>query len=152
MNQDVVTDRIHSLLEQCGAVWPDQSSMKLILLVIFSATVTSLAGTLTRCRLYVLRWQTLVSEDYQDQDYDYEDDYESGDYEEDYYDESGVNEDYEEYSSGESSGDFYEYETKYYYIPYCRKHEEQQRPLNRAFILFIFCLNLSLSHESIKIH
>ena len=63
------------------------------------------------------------------EEYDYED-YQSGDYE-DYYDESGE-EEYGDYgSAGESSGDFYEYETKYYFIPYCHKREEQQRTLTK---------------------
>ena len=66
--------------------------------------------------------------------YDYEDYYDgeggSGD-EFEYYDDveydeyNGRNaEDYDDYSDdSETSGDFYEYETKYYFIPYCHKHE-----------------------------
>ena len=61
------------------------------------------------------------------EDYDYEEEYydeESGSGEE-YYDEysGGYGEDYEDYEDGEESGDLYEYETKYYFIPYCHKHK-----------------------------
>ena len=78
-------------------------------------------------------------EDYGEYDYD---DYQSGDYE-DYYDDSGE-EEYGDYGSGDgdSSGDFYEYETKYYFIPYCHKHEEQQQTCNKD-IHFIYVLTLS---------
>ena len=83
-----------------------------------------------------------LSEDYGELEYDYED-YQSGDYE-DYYDASGE-EDYEEdYGSGEGSGDFYEYETKYYFIPYCHKHEEQQQTWNKD-IHFIYVSTLSFT-------
>ena len=80
-----------------------------------------------------------LSEDYSELEYDYED-YQSGDYD-DYYEASGE-EEYEDYGSGESSGDFYEYETKYYFIPYCHKHEEQQQTGNKD-IHFIYVLTLS---------
>ena len=59
-------------------------------------------------------------------------------------------EEYEDYGSGESSGDFYEYETKYYFIPYCHKHEEQQQTCNKD-IHFIHILTLSYQSLSFQI-
>ena len=77
-------------------------------------------------------------------DYYYEEDAESGDHE-DYYDDfySGSADDYDEYmDEREASGDFYEYETKYYYIPYCREHEGE---LYKLFGLIVIINNLNLS-------
>ena len=96
--------------------------MKLLLLLVCIASVTSGQGGYRRGNVKILRLCFLFAEDYED---DYYDEYQSGDYEEDYYDEASGDEEYEDYGSGESSGDFYEYETKYYFIPYCHKREEQ---------------------------
>ena len=99
--------------------------MNFILILLLAARVSSLEGR----QVTVLEesWDSLAScdsEDYGEVEYDYED-YQSGDYQ-DYYDDSGE-EDYGDYDgSGDSSGDFYEYETKYYFIPFCHKHQEQQ--------------------------
>ena len=59
-------------------------------------------------------------------DWDYEEDY-PPDYSGEYGDYSGSGEegwegDYD-YQSGEGSGDYYEYETKYYHIPYCPQRQ-----------------------------
>ena len=80
---------------------------------------------------YLLWFEDSTFIDYDDYEDEYEEDYydDSGSgeyYEEDYDDYSGSypNEDYDEYDSeDEISGDFYEYETKYFYIPYCHKHK-----------------------------
>ena len=53
---------------------------------------------------------------------EYSDDYE--DYDDPEYSGGYDEEDYDDYGEeDEASGDFYEYETKYYYIPYCHKHK-----------------------------
>ena len=114
----------HEAVEQ-----PEVNSMKLLLLLVCIASVTSGQGGYRRGNVkMILRLCFLFAEDYED---DYYDEYQSGDYEEDYYDEASGDEEYEDYGSGESSGDFYEYETKYYFIPYCHKREEQQRTLTK---------------------
>ena len=63
-----------------------------------------------------------------EEDYDYEEDYydeESGSGENmDYYDEySGSSGDYDDYDEEQLGDSYDEYETKYYFIPYCHKHK-----------------------------
>ena len=110
--------------------------MNIILILFFTARVSSLEGRQVTVLVERRVLASFDSEDYGEVDYDYED-YQSGDYQ-DYYDDSGE-EEYDDYagSGDESSGDFYEYETKYYFIPYCHKREEQQQAWNKD-IQFIY--------------
>ena len=77
-----------------------------------------------------------------EEDYDYEEDYydeESGSGDDmDYYDEySGRSEDYDDYDEEQSGDSYEEYETKYYFIPYCHKHKGELWTLIR-YLNFLF--------------
>lgn len=75
-----------------------------------------------------------------EEDYDYEEDYydeESGSGENmDYYDEySGSSGDYDDYDEEQLGDSYEEYETKYYFIPYCHKHKGELWTLIRCLFL-----------------
>ena len=102
--------------------------MKLLLILSFASVAFFQEGILESHR-----WKPHYEffKEYYDDYYDEE----SGSGDLDYYDDFG---DFEEYSGRdeyedygddeEESGDYYDYETKYYFIPYCHKHKEEYWP------------------------